>query len=138
MTDSEQSKYNKKVSKYFGTDLAKAISCSDITQIKTIESLIILLCEYISKRTNSVISSPGFGSTVYIYCNTTKKVIYTLNNYKLDDYQERVDLNGTTQFVSRFDNIVVAMSRQYKPIKVVDDIDTLKNIDTSKMSTLFG
>lgn len=126
LTESEKSEYNKKVSNYFGTDVAKSISSDKLTQIKTKESLVILLCEYISSRTNSTLTTPGYGSIVYIYDSLTKKVIYTLNNYRLDDYQERIDSGNTTQFVSRFDHFVIAMSKQYKTIK--SDVDTLSSL----------
>jgi len=136
MTASEQSKYNKKISNYFGSDVAKAISSDELMQIKTKESLVILLCEYINKRTNSTVSTPSYGSTVYIYDNLAKKVIYTLNNYRLDDYQERVDLGTSTQFVSKFDHLIIAMSKPWKII--ASDVEALKNIEISKMSTSFS
>lgn len=135
LTQSNNSKYDKKISNYFGTDIAKTLSSEQILQIKTKESLIILLCEYINKRTNSTLSTPGYGSTVYIYDNLSKNVVYTLNNYRLEDYQERVDNGSATQFISKFDNIVIAMSKQYKQMT---DIDILKSMETPKMSILFG
>lgn len=130
MTAAEQSKYNKKVSLYFGTDVAKTISSTPLQQIRTRESLVLLLIKYVQNRTGSTITTPGFGSTVYVYDTLIKKVIYTLNDYRLDDYQERVELNGTTQFVSRFDHFIIAMSKPYK-VPTMSDTDMLSAISKS-------
>ena len=117
LAPSEQANYNKSVARYFGTDIAKVLSDKPLMEIKTRESMVVLLVEYVLFRTRSTISKPGYGSVVYICDNITKKVIYTLNDYKLDDYQERIELNGCTQYISKFDNIVIAMSKSsyYKP-----------------------
>ncbi len=132
MTPSEQSNYNKKIARYFGTDIAKSLSGPTLMEIKTRESMLTLLIEYVKERTGSTILKLSYGSVVYFYDNIAKKVVYTLNDYRLDDYQERVDNNGCTQFVSRFDNIVIAMSKSYY------EKQQPKEIDLSKLSSLIG
>jgi hypothetical protein len=127
---SEPSKYNTKIAKYFGTDLAKSLTTIDtIDKIRSRESLIILLIEYVKHRTGSIIMSPGFGTYVYLYDKVSQKIIHTLVNYRLEDYQQRLDMNGCSQYMSKFDNILVVMVKNYKKEHTIeDDTELLKSI----------
>jgi 3-methyladenine DNA glycosylase AlkD len=63
-------------------------------------------------KTGSTITSNSPGYTT-IFCDVlTKKIVFSLPNYKLEDYQERLDINNQVQYVSRFKNIMVIMSKK--------------------------
>lgn len=112
-TKKEPTVYNKKVAKYFGTDIAKTIADSkDIIKVYSREKMISELKYLITLKTGSTLIGGSLGYTVVICDVTTKKIIFSLPNHKLEDYQERLNIDGSTQYVSRFGNFMIMMPKK--------------------------
>lgn len=123
-------KYNHKVAKYYGSDIAKTMTTiQNLTQLRSLNDMLTLLIEYIHFRTGSVITSPGFGTYVYLYDIVTHRLIHTFSDYRLDEYHERVTVNDNIQYITKFDNILVMMTKSYKKeIDINKEINIMRSI----------